>query len=81
MIRTLISKGANVNTTDKWGKTPLMDAVNQGQLDVVKLLVEADADIEMKSNEGQTALDIARTKKPSKVRPYTEVASYLESLK
>lgn len=81
MIRTLISKGANVNTTDKWGKTPLMDAVNQGQLEVVKLLVEADADIEMKSNEGQTALDIARTKKPSKVRPYTEVASYLESLK
>jgi len=81
MIRTLISKGANVNTTDKWGKTPLMDAVNQGQLDVVKLLVEADADIEMKSNEGQTALDIARTKKPSKVRPHTEVASYLESLK
>jgi len=74
IIRLLISKGANVKTADKWGKTPLMDAANWGHIEVVKLLVEAGADVERKSNEGQTALDFARSRKR------TNVVTYLESL-
>ena len=38
------------------GKTALQVASHQGGLDMVKLLLKARADVEMKDNDGDTAL-------------------------
>lgn len=41
----LISKGANVNSTDSYGRTPLFGASEFGSLEMVKLLIEKGADV------------------------------------
>lgn len=74
MIRLLISKGANVKAATKKGETPLMNAARWGNLEHAKVLIEAGADKDRKSNSGQTALDFARQRKQS------EVIAYLDSL-
>lgn len=45
MVSYLISKGANVNTKENLGDTPLMKAALMGKLDMVKLLVDKGADV------------------------------------
>jgi hypothetical protein len=55
-----LREGANVNTRDEDGLTPLHNAAANGHLDVVKLLLEKGADPAIRSNGGWTPLDIAR---------------------
>ena len=74
MIRLLISRGANIKAATKKGETPLMNAARWGNLEHVKLLIEAGADRDRKSNSGQSALDFARQRK------HSDVIAYLESL-
>ena len=67
-VRQLLDRGANVNAVDPLGRTALMYAAASDllRLDVVKLLVEHGADLNVKDahklsgDAGLTALDIAR---------------------
>src|SRR5262249_39836157 len=68
LLRLMLDHGADVNTLDPLGRTPLMSAVISDfpSLDVVKLLVERGANVNAKSqhkqsgDSGLTALDLAK---------------------
>jgi len=55
----LIKHGANPNTPDSFGDTPLHNAVLYNEVEVVKLLIAVGADHNKKNNSGKTPLDIA----------------------
>jgi ankyrin repeat protein len=52
----LIQRGADVNTTDKWGWTPLSWAVDHDNLDSLKSLIAHGAKVDTKIWGGETAL-------------------------
>jgi hypothetical protein len=53
----LIERGADVNATDSDGETPLMHAVQSGSDDIVRQLIEAQANLDARStNYDRTAL-------------------------
>lgn len=59
----LIGKGALVNSREsRNGATPLMVAAFEGHEDVVRILLEAGADVNAKDAEGNTALSLATTR-------------------
>ena len=68
-----LEKGANPNTPDKKGDTPLMLAVWNDQAETVKILLQAGAKTELKNKKNQTALDIA------KELEYQEIEALLKS--
>ena len=49
----------NVNTKDRHGHTPLMDAAKSGNVEAVKDLLNRGADLEAKSEKNKTALHYA----------------------
>ncbi|WP_428910638.1 M48 family metallopeptidase [Niallia sp. Krafla_26] len=56
----LIQNGADVNTTDNWGSTPLINAVyNAADVETVKILLENGANPTIQDSEGKTAYDYA----------------------
>ena len=56
-----VQKGADVNAkSEDHGFTALMYAAANGYPDVVNMLLYLDADPHIKSNDGRTALDVAR---------------------
>ena len=57
----MLSYGANINDTDKYGDTPLMVAIRNGQLEMAKLLlVKPGIDVSIKNKEGKEALTFAK---------------------
>jgi len=42
-VKFLLEKGADVNATDRWGRTPLDDAISSKHQDVVELLLKSGA--------------------------------------
>jgi len=53
---------ADVNARERWyGRTALMVAAAEGHADVVDLLIEAGADLNLVDAEGSTALSLARS--------------------
>lgn len=59
-VRHLIESGAHVNAQDRFGVTPLMQAVIGNNAAVVSVLMAAGADLNLRNVRGDTALDIAR---------------------
>lgn len=60
MVKMLIERGAIIDATSKdRNYTALMDAAQIGELDAVRLLLEADANPNIQSKDGQTALILA----------------------
>ena len=56
MVEWLIHQGANPNSQDKLGRTPLIEAAENGMLDIIKLLIENEADINAEDREHFGAL-------------------------
>uniref|UniRef100_A0A673N8X1 Fibronectin type 3 and ankyrin repeat domains protein 1-like n=1 Tax=Sinocyclocheilus rhinocerous TaxID=307959 RepID=A0A673N8X1_9TELE len=56
----LLQAGADVNIRDKAGKTPLMVAVLNNHVELVKLLLASGADHHMKNEYGAGAADMAK---------------------
>lgn len=55
-VKTLLAKGADVNTGTPDGYTPLMYAAFYGNGDIVKFLLEKGADVNARDKDGHTAL-------------------------
>jgi hypothetical protein len=60
IIKMLIANGVNVNAHDDVGLTPLMALTTYGNMQAVKTLLDAGAQVDAKDNNGMTALDHAR---------------------
>jgi ankyrin repeat protein len=62
VIKALAEAGADldVRTAEEGDKTPLMLAVHQGRLPVLRALLESGADVNLMDGEGRTVLDQAR---------------------
>ncbi|MCS7244590.1 MAG: ankyrin repeat domain-containing protein [candidate division WOR-3 bacterium] len=58
-VKDLIKKGADINSKNEYGKTPLHIAVENNYEDIVKVLLENKADVNIKDNNGNTPLHIA----------------------
>jgi ankyrin repeat protein len=59
IVKYLVSKGANVNSTTKSNSTALRAACFDGHIEIVRYLVENSADIEIANRHGHTCLMIA----------------------
>ncbi len=59
MIRSLLRVGIDLNIKNIEGITPLMAAAEYGAEDIVKILLENDADITALNNDGESAYVIA----------------------
>ena len=60
MVKLLLERGVNPNTpSTAVGYTPLMQAANSANLELVKLLIDAGADLNAEDQRGRTALDEA----------------------
>ena len=60
-VRAAISNGAEVNTRDDYGRTPLMAAASYTENpEVIPTLLKAGADAKAKNKAGHTAFDYAQ---------------------
>ena len=62
VAQMLVDSGAEVNTADHYGQTPLMNAAGSGSLDIATLLVESGVQVDVETEDGLTALMIAAGK-------------------
>lgn len=62
MVAALIQMGADVNSIDQNGRTPLMIASFIGDVDIVEMLLAAGANPEFTNHAGESALSLAQTK-------------------
>lgn len=83
LVKLMLSKGANINITDKDGTTALMTASKLGYAEIVQLLIQHGADTKMTNKKGQIADDIVKEdvhKKEEKERLQKEKAQREEEL-
>lgn len=66
VVSFLVNKVATINGNSKYG-TPLMAAVVKGETEIVKLLLEQDADVTLVDGQGVTALHYATIFKHSEI--------------
>ncbi len=59
LVKSLIAGGADVNTPNIWGWTPLYVAVVIGNGDIVNLLIAKGANVDAPNNQGETPLRLA----------------------
>ena len=74
VCQVLIDAGADIETKDERGRSPLLRASPSGKFAVVKMLVEAGARVRTTDNEGDTCLTLAA------YFGHTETVRYLVSL-
>ena len=60
MIRLLARHGADLNTQDRKGRTPLHRATYEGRVEAAEALLDAGADPTVLNRNGRTAFEIAR---------------------
>lgn len=69
------SKGFEINTKDKYGKTPLMWAVQYNRMDILPTLLKYNPDIRLTDNKGQTAIEFAsKTDNPALMQALLQYA-------
>lgn len=62
MVEYLLTNGASIQARDEGGLHPLHNAASFGHVDVVRLLLEADANPNTRDNWNYTALHEAASK-------------------
>lgn len=72
-VQSMLAKGANINTQNKYGATALMMASWNGHTEVVKALLAKGADVNVQRKDGLTALFMASQ------RGHKEIVSLLKS--
>ena len=75
VCQVLIDAGADIETKNENGRSPLLRASVSGKIAVVKMLVEAGADVCVTDNEGDSCLTLAAWSE------HTETVRYLVGLK
>jgi ankyrin repeat protein len=55
-VKSLLAKGADINSRGPYGNTPLMAAALTGHADTLRLLLARGADLNARGNTGRTAL-------------------------
>lgn len=74
-VRELLQKEPSLVNADYWYTPPIQFAVREGNIDVVKVLVEAGADTSHRSLDGrETLMDFAQD------RGHTSVVAYLKNI-
>lgn len=58
-LNVLLSEGANIDTVDQNGNTPLMIAAKIGNIRMVRILLAHSPDIDKRNEDGNTALMVA----------------------
>ncbi|XP_076882167.1 uncharacterized protein LOC143530556 [Bidens hawaiensis] len=61
VVKTLVSSGVTVKSTNRKGMTPLHYAVQGSYTDLIKYLVKKGANINIKNKSGKSPLDLATT--------------------
>lgn len=56
-VTFFITKGTTINSRDRWGNTPLMDAFANGNKKIIEILLHNNANLALKNHERNTALD------------------------
>ena len=56
IVEHVIARGANINATDRWGHTPLADAIREGHLELAKILIMQGA--RLNGSTLQSSLDL-----------------------
>ena len=64
MVEFLLHKGANCNATDRWGYTPLYDAVMNGSSGIVATMVQKGGESLMKLRDKITSFCIVHARLP-----------------
>lgn len=64
-VKELIAAGANANTQNIHGRTPLMAAVAADSAENVKALIDAGADVNVRDKYGETALFWSKSERVS----------------
>jgi ankyrin len=59
LMEIFLSKGVNINDTDRAGNTPLILAVEAKKMNSVEFLVNRGADINLANSTGETPLFVA----------------------
>ncbi|MCE3232280.1 MAG: uncharacterized protein K0R98_537 [Rickettsiaceae bacterium] len=55
-VKSLVTQGADLDTRDSAGQTPLHSALYHGYTDIAAFLIEKGSDLEIKDNRGGTPL-------------------------
>ncbi|MCE5316168.1 MAG: ankyrin repeat domain-containing protein [Parachlamydia sp.] len=66
-IKAFLQATGDINSTDLMGSTPLHMAARRGNLDAIRILIEAGADVHKPNQYGQTALFYAGESQTSEV--------------
>ena len=75
VIKFLVSNGADVNTKNKKGRTPLHEAAwNKESVEIIKIFISGGANVNAKTNDGKTPIDLA------KEHANVQVVEYLECI-
>ena len=73
MSKLLLAKGADINIASAGGRTPIMGVAMNGHVDLLKMFLDAGADLTPKNDFDETALDLA------KVKGHVDVAEILSA--
>ncbi|HKY54061.1 MAG TPA: ankyrin repeat domain-containing protein [Anaerolineales bacterium] len=60
IVQMLLENGAHPNVREQGGYTPLHAAAQNKDVDMIRTLIYGGADLMLKSNDGKTALDLAK---------------------
>ena len=63
IVRALLEAGADVNALQEKGFTPLHEAAATGKLELLRILLDHGANAELRTEDGKSALDLARDEK------------------